>query len=380
MELRMNSALDAVQKSGIRVFTQMARQEPGCLFLTLGEPDFDTPSPICQAAKDSLDAGETHYGENNGQLFLRKAISAFEQEKHGLQYAPEEIIVTVGATEALFCALFGLLNPGDEVIVPTPAFGLYESIVKLCRGVYVPLDTRNAQFQITAEQLRSAITPRTKALILTSPNNPTGCIYSRETIQAIHEVVREHPLFLLCDEVYRDLADTEDYESLSACSDLRPRLIVAQSFSKPYAMTGWRAGYLMADAPIIEQLSKVHQYAVVSVAPFVQRACAEALRWDIAPMRETYRRRRDYVCARLTAMGLPYFRPQGAFYVFPSIESCGMDSVTFCTRLVKEGKLACTPGSCFGAEGFIRISCCYSDEILREGMDRLEHFWSAVKP
>ena len=380
MELRMNSALDAVQKSGIRVFTQMARQEPGCLFLTLGEPDFDTPSPICQAAKDSLDAGETHYGENNGQLFLRKAISAFEQEKHGLQYAPEEIIVTVGATEALFCALFGLLNPGDEVIVPTPAFGLYESIVKLCRGVYVPLDTRKAQFQITAEQLRSAITPRTKALILTSPNNPTGCIYSRETIQAIHEVVREHPLFLLCDEVYRDLADTEDYESLSACSDLRPRLIVAQSFSKPYAMTGWRAGYLMADAPIIEQLSKVHQYAVVSVAPFVQRACAEALRWDIAPMRETYRRRRDYVCARLTAMGLPYFRPQGAFYVFPSIESCGMDSVTFCTRLVKEGKLACTPGSCFGAEGFIRISCCYSDEILREGMDRLEHFWSAVKP
>ena len=327
-----------------------------------------------------MDAGETHYGENNGQLFLRKAISAFEQEKHGLQYAPEEIIVTVGATEALFCALFGLLNPGDEVIVPTPAFGLYESIVKLCRGIYVPLDTRKAQFQITAEQLRSAITPRTKALILTSPNNPTGCIYSRETIQAIHEVVREHPLFLLCDEVYRDLADTEDYESLSACSDLRPRLIVAQSFSKPYAMTGWRAGYLMADAPIIEQLSKVHQYAVVSVAPFVQRACAEALRWDIAPMRETYRRRRDYVCARLTAMGLPYFRPQGAFYVFPSIESCGMDSVTFCTRLVKEGKLACTPGSCFGAEGFIRISCCYSDEILREGMDRLEHFWSAVKP
>ena len=380
MELRMDSALDAVQKSGIRVFTQMARQEPGCLFLTLGEPDFDTPSPICQAAKDSLDAGETHYGENNGQLFLRKAISAFEQEKHGLQYAPEEIIVTVGATEALFCALFGLLNPGDEVIVPTPAFGLYESIVKLCRGIYVPLDTRKAQFQITAEQLHSAITPRTKALILTSPNNPTGCIYSRETIQAIHEVVREHPLFLLCDEVYRDLADTEDYESLSACSDLRPRLIVAQSFSKPYAMTGWRAGYLMADAPIIEQLSKVHQYAVVSVAPFVQRACAEALRWDIAPMRETYRRRRDYVCARLTAMGLPYFRPQGAFYVFPSIESCGMDSVTFCTRLVKEGKLACTPGSCFGAEGFIRISCCYSDEILREGMDRLERFWSAVKP
>ena len=176
MELSMNTALDAVQKSGIRVFTQMAKQQPGCLFLTLGEPDFDTPQPVCAAAKAGLDAGETHYGENNGQAFLRRAISAFEREAHSLSYAPEEIIVTVGATEALFCALFGILNPGDEVIVPTPAFGLYESIIQLCRGVCVSLDTRDSAFQITAEKLHNAITPRTKAIILTSPNNPTGCI------------------------------------------------------------------------------------------------------------------------------------------------------------------------------------------------------------
>ena len=374
MEPTMNTALGSVGKSGIRVFTQMAKQEPGCLFLTLGEPDFDTPAPVRTAAKASLDAGETHYGENNGQPFLREAIAAFEQTKHGLPYSPDEIIVTVGATEALFCALFGILNPGDEVIVPTPAFGLYESIVKLCRGVYVPLDTRETGFQITAEQLRRAVTPRTKALILTSPNNPTGCVYTHETLEAIHSVVRDAPLFILCDEVYRDLTYTDRFESFSRYQDLRQQLIVAQSFSKPYAMTGWRVGYLMADGPVKSQLEKVHQYDVVSVPTFVQRACVKALDTDVRPMRETCRRRRDYVCARLDAMGLSYFRPEGAFYVFPSIAAYGMDSTVFCTRMVKEGKLACTPGVCFGAEGFLRISYCYGDDVLREGMDRLERF------
>ena len=374
MEVAMNTVLDTIQKSGIRTFTQMARQEKDCLFLTLGEPDFDTPLPVRAAAKASLDAGETHYGENNGQLFLRRAISDCEREKHGLSYSPDEIIATVGATEALFCALFGVLNPSDEVIVPTPAFGLYESIVKLCRGVCVPLDTCQTGFQITSDQLKSALSSRTKALILTSPNNPTGCIYTPETLKAIHDAVRNVPLFIICDEVYRDLIYTDTFESLTQYDDLRDRLIVVQSFSKPYAMTGWRVGYLMADAPVKAQLEKVHQYNVVSISTFVQHACVEALRTDITPMLETYRRRKDYVCGRLDNMGLSYYKPQGAFYVFPSIQKYGLDSMTFCTRLVHEGKLACTPGICFGAEGFIRISYCYSDEILRAGMDRLESF------
>ena len=374
MELSMNTALDAVQKSGIRVFTQMAKQQPGCLFLTLGEPDFDTPQPVCAAAKAGLDAGETHYGENNGQAFLRRAISAFEREAHSLSYAPEEIIVTVGATEALFCALFGILNPGDEVIVPTPAFGLYESIIQLCRGVCVSLDTRDSAFQITAEKLHNAITPRTKAIILTSPNNPTGCIYTQETLDIIHEAVKDLPVFVICDEVYRDLIYTDDFSSFTQYPDMRDRIIEVQSFSKPYAMTGWRVGYLMADAPVKTQLEKVHQYAVVSVNTFIQRACAEALKHDIRPELAVYRRRRDFVCRRLDQMGLPYFKPQGAFYVFPSIARSGLDSFTFCTRMVQEAGLACTPGSCFGAEGYIRISYCYSDDILQEGMDRLERF------
>ena len=374
MEPTMNAALDGISKSGIRVFTQMAKQEPGCLFLTLGEPDFDTPASIREAAKASLDAGDTHYPENNGQPFLRKAIARFEQEKHGLSYAPDEIIVTVGATEALFCALFGILNPGDEVIVPTPAFGLYEAIIKLCRGVCVPLDTRADGFQIRPAALQAALSPRTKAIILTSPNNPTGCIYDHESLTAVYAAAKEHPIFVLCDEVYRDLIYTDAFESFHQFSDLRSRIIEVQSFSKPYAMTGWRVGYLMADRPVKEQLEKIHQYNVVSISSFVQRACAAALAYDISSEREVYRRRRDYVCTRLDSMGLPYFKPQGAFYVFPSIAAFGMDSLSFCSRMVKEGKLACTPGSCFGAEGFLRISYCYSDDVLREGMDRMETF------
>ncbi len=379
MELTMNAALGDIQKSGIRVFTQMARQEPGCLFLTLGEPDLDTPLPVREAAKASLDAGETHYPENNGQLFLRRAISDFEQKKHGLSYSPDEIIVTVGATEALFCALFGILNPGDEVIVPTPAFGLYESIIKLCRGVCVPVDTRATAFQITAEQIQGAITARTRAIVLTSPNNPTGCIYTQETLDMLHETLKDLPIFVICDEVYRDLIYTDTFSGFSQFSDIRDRIIEVQSFSKPYAMTGWRVGYLMADAPVKAQLEKVHQYAVVSISSFVQRACAEALQYDISSDLALYRKRRDYVCARLDSMGLPYLKPPGAFYVFPSIARFGMDSFTFCSRMVTEGKLACTPGSCFGAEGYLRISYCYSDEILREGMDRLESFINQLK-
>ena len=374
MELTMNTALDTIQKSGIRLFTQMARQEPGCLFLTLGEPDFDTPLPIREAAKASLDAGETHYPENNGQLFLRQAIAGFERERHGLAYSPDEIIVTVGATQALFCALFGILNPGDEVIVPAPAFGLYASIIKLCRGVCVPLDTRQNGFQISAEALRSVLTPRTRDVILTSPNHPTGCIYTRETLDAIHSVLRELPVFVLCDEVYRDLIYTDTFTSFTQYADMRDRIIEIQCFSKPYAMTGWRVGYLMADAPVKAQLEKIHQYNVVSISSFVQRACAAALQTDVSAMRETYRRRRDFVCARLDDMKLPYRKPEGAFYVFPSIAAYGLDSVTFCTRMVREGKLACTPGSCFGAEGYLRISYCYSDSVLADGMDRLEAF------
>lgn len=374
MELTMNQAVLGVERSGIRVFTQLARQTPGCMALTLGEPDFDTAPAIRAAAKAALDQGDTHYPENNGRPWLKEAIADFEARRSGLSYRPEEVIVTVGATEGIFAALFAILNPGDEVIIPTPAFGLYEYIVQMCRGVPVKVPTERTGFQLTEEALRSALTPRTKAVILTSPNNPTGRVYSQATLEGLRQVLRDKPVFVLCDEVYRQLCYDGPCPAFSAFPELRDRIIVLQSFSKPYAMTGWRLGYLLADAPVVEQIQKVHQYSVVSVPAFTQRSCVEALQYDNSREMEIFRRRRDYVWGRLQAMGLEVEKPEGAFYLFPSIEKYGIPSGEFCTRMIREAGLALTPGSCFSAEGFVRISYCYSDDALKEGMDRLERF------
>ena len=374
MELIVNSALSGVGLSGIRRFTKLAKDTPGSILLTIGEPDLNTPEPVKQAAKQALDHNDTHYPEGNGNLYLREAISEFEARRNGLSYSPEEIILTIGATEALFISLFTILNPGDEVLIPTPAFSLYESIVRLCRGVPVALPTEKTDFQLTEQQLRAAVTPRTKAIVLTTPNNPTGCIYSEETLEGIHRVLKDLPVFVLCDEVYRQLVYTDSYRSFSGFSDMRDRIIVIQSFSKPYAMTGWRVGYVMADAPIRERMQVVHQYDVVSVGAFLQPACAEALRYDNAAEMDIFRRRRDYVYGRLTGMGLSVQKPEGAFYMFPSVEQFGMDSLTFCTRMLKESLVALTPGCYFGTEGYVRISYCYGDDVLREGLDRVERF------
>ena len=371
---RLNSAVYDVKRSAIREFSRMAKETPGCIGLTLGEPDFDTPLSVRDAAKLALDVGDTHYIENNGTLELRTAIANFECERNGMDYSADEVIVTVGATEALFTALFGILNPGDEVIVPTPAFGLYESIVTLCRGAFVPLPTEGNRFQITREMIESAITPRTKAVILNSPNNPTGCVYTPETLRAIHDAVAGKEIFVLCDDVYRQLVYADGYHSFAEFRDLREQIMVIQSFSKPYAMTGWRVGYLMCDLPVKKEIEKVHQFSVVSAASTSQKACVEALRSDPSPMRETYRRRRDFALRRLNEIGLEVCKPEGAFYLFPSIEKFGMDSATFCTRMIREAGLAATPGFCFGSDRHIRLTYCYSDEELSEGLNRLERF------
>lgn len=378
MELTMNQAVLGVERSGIRVFTQLARQTPGCMALTLGEPDFDTAPAIRAAAKAALDQGDTHYPENNGRPWLKEAIVDFERRRNGLSYCPDEVIVTSGATEGIFTALFAILNPGDEVIIPTPAFGLYEYIVQMCWAVPVKVPTERTGFQLTEEALRAALTPRTKAVILTSPNNPTGRVYSQATLEGLRQVLRDKPVFVLCDEVYRQLCYDGPCPAFSAFPELRDRIVVLQSFSKPYAMTGWRLGYLMADAPVVEQIQKVHQYSVVSVSAFTQQACVEALQYDNSREMETFRRRRDYVWGRLQAMGLEVEKPEGAFYLFPSIEKYGIPSGEFCTRMIREAGLALTPGSCFSAEGFVRISYCYSDDALKEGMDRLERFLQSL--
>ena len=374
MELTLNTAVVGLQPSGIRQFSALARSTPGAMMLTIGEPDLNTPENVKECVKAALDANDTHYPDNNGKIDLRRAIAAFEAERNGLHYDPEEIIVTCGATEALFSALFTVLNPGDEVIIPTPAFGLYQSITEMCRGVAVNLPTEDNDFQIDPTRLSAAITDKTKAIVLTSPNNPTGRVYSRETLDAIHEILKDKPIFVLCDEVYRQLVYTGEYASFADYTDMRDRIIVIQSYSKPYAMTGWRMGYLMADSSLREKIRFVHQYATVSVPSFLQTACVEALNTDISDTVALFRRRRDYVYQRLIDMGLDVVLPEGAFYVFVPIAQYGMDSLTFGKRLLSEALLALVPGCYFGTEGFMRLSYCYADDVLKEGMDRLEKF------
>ena len=374
----LNKAVYGAKRSAIREFSKLAGKTPGCIALTLGEPDFATPQPVCDAVPEALAAGQTHYIDNNGTYALREAVARFEREKNGMDYTPDEVILTAGATEALFVALFGILNPGDEVIVPTPAFVLYEQIIGLCRGAFVPYDTAPDGFQLDAGRLRALITPRTKAIILNSPNNPTGCVYNEKSLQAVHDAVQGREIFVICDDVYRQLDYTGGYHSFAEFRDLRQQILLVQSFSKPYAMTGWRMGYLLSDSSVKERLELLHQFMVVSTpAPF-QTACSRALGCDVTPMLETYRARRSYVLQRLRDMQLPVCTPDGAFYVFPSIEEFGLTSAEFCTRMIREAGLAATPGSCFGAEGYIRLTYCYGNDQLREGLDRLEQFVRAL--
>ena len=374
MTLPIHDGLKELALSGIRQYTVLANQTEGCIKMAMGEPEFDTPMPIREAAIQSIQNGETHYPPGNGIPELLDALSQFAK-KQGMDYAPDEIVVTAGATGALFSALFGLLNPGDEVLVPTPAFGLYDAIIRLTQAVCCEVDVSQHGFQLTRELLEQHCTGRTKAIVVTSPGNPTGCIYNRESLQAVAELAREKGLYVICDDVYNQLIYTSDYTRFAVeYPDLRKQIVVVDSFSKPYAMTGWRAGWLMADKSLKEQLQKVHQFSVVSITSFIQKACITALGLDVSDMRESYRQRRDFVCARLEQMGLSFPRPEGAFYIFVSIKEFGLSDEEFCVRLIKEGGLGVIPGSCFGTPGYVRLSYCQQQEQLEEGMNRLEAF------
>ena len=378
MELTLNRAVMRTELSGIREFTYMVRDTPGACGLTIGEPDLNTPEAIKEAAKAALDDNDTHYPPGNGYPYALEAISKFEAERHDLHYSPDEILLTVGATEALFVSLQTICNPGDEVIIPTPAFLLYEALVQLCDAKPVFLPTEDNHYQIDPEQLRAAITDKTKAIVLTSPNNPTGCIYTKQTLDAIHDVLKDRPIFVICDDVYRTLVYSGEYHSFAEYQDMRDRLIIVNSFSKPYAMTGWRLGWLLANAPLRERLQVFHQYSVTSVPSFVQRACVAALQSDTSEIVEIFRRRRDYVYRRLMDMGLDVQEPEGAFYMFINIKRFGMDSLTFCRRMLKEGLVGVIPGIYFGTEGYMRLSYCYSDADLQEGLDRIQRFISTL--
>lgn len=373
-----NNDLAVLATSGIRRFNALANSYPGCVKLTLGEPEFDTPEPVRRAVSRSLAEGQTHYPPNNGKLVLREALSAYMGEQ-GLSYAAEDIVVTCGATEALSATLAALINPGDEVIVPVPAFGLYETITRSAHGRVRFLDTAPTGFAICEEDLRAVVGDSTKAIVITSPNNPTGCVYGPESLNAVAKVASETGIYVICDDVYNRLCYLDGYERLAVSHpELREQLVVVDSFSKPWAMTGWRIGWLAAAPALRRQIEKMHQYLISSIPAFVQDAAVVALGLDPAEMRETYRRRRDYVCERLHDMGLPLTRPEGAFYAFPEVRGLGMSSQELCERLVREAGVACVPGECFGTPGFLRLSYCVSDDDLRLGLDRLEGFLSKL--
>ena len=368
----INENLLKLKRSGIRLYTNLARTVDDCVMLTIGEPDFDTPQAIKDAAAAAIAANQTHYAPNQGTEALRKAVAAYENRR-GLRCNENEVLITVGACEALYTALFGILNPGEEVIVPTPAFPLYETIAITAGAKVVELDLKKTNFQITKEALEAVITPKTKAIVLNSPNNPSGAVFDEESLAAVKAAVLGKPIYVICDNVYQQLS-MEKLPDLSLDEELKDQILLCQSFSKPYAMTGWRVGYLIGSEEVISRLLLLHAGMVTAIPTFLQTACITALETDTTPMAEVYAKRRDYVCSRLKDMGLTFPEPKGAFYVFPDITKFGMDSGEFCTRLIKEAKVATVPGSCFGAEGHIRISYCCSDENLKKGMDRLEQF------
>ena len=368
----MNQNLLNMKPSGIRRFTAMAKAVPDCKMLTIGEPDFDTPAPIREAAAKAMEQGLTHYAPNRGTDSLRTAIAGYETNR-GMECSMDNILITIGAAGALNTAMTGLLNPGEEVIIPTPAFPLYESLTLSAGAVPVFLDLKKTDFQIEKAALEAVITPKTRMIVLNSPNNPTGSVLSQRSLEIVAELAQKYDFYIICDNVYAALSQ-ERLPDLTLVPQLRDRVILCQSFSKPWAMTGWRIGWLAAPAELVERLYVLQAAQITSVPTFIQKAAETALTISPGEMAQVYRKRREMVSTRLDQMGLTYPKPEGAFYVFPDIAKFGMDSETFCTRLIHEGGLAAVPGSCFGCEGHIRLSYCYSDEELRESLDRLEKF------
>ncbi len=374
----LNRNLSGLRRSPIRRFTNLARETPDCKLLTIGEPDLDTPEEIKLAAMVAIAENRTHYAPNQGTPELRRAVAEFETARGNAQ-DPENVLITVGACHALFTALLGILNPGEEVIVPTPGFMLYESIAAVAGAKTVALDITKSDFQITPEALDALITPRTKAVILNSPCNPTGTVFTEQSLENVKRAILGKPIFLICDNVYHDLSYV-NCPDLSLDPELKDQTILCQSFSKPYAMTGWRIGYLTCPAYVMDRLLLLSAAEITAVPTFLQDAAVTALQVDPATMREIYRRRRDYVCGRLDRMGLSYPQPEGAFYVFPKIVKFGLSSEEFCTRMIRQARVAAVPGSCFGADGHIRLSYCCSDEELEEGLNRLEGFLAGLGP
>lgn len=377
----LSDKIKKIKPSGIRKFFDIAGTMEGVISLGVGEPDFNTPWVIRKAAIQVLERRHIVYGPNKGLAPLRGAISDNIAKKHGITYDPDkEMIVTVGGSEAIDLAVRGLIDPGDEVLVVEPCFVCYAPLVELVGGVAVPVPTRlESNFKLTVDDLKDKVTERTKLLILPFPNNPTGAIMTKEDLEPIAEFLRGTDIIVLSDEIYSELTYGRKHFSIIELEDMRERTIYVNGFSKAYAMTGWRLGYVAAPEPIITQIAKIHQYGIMC-SPFIsQNAAVEALTScdeEVKKMVAEYNVRRRYLVGEFNRLGLTCFNPEGAFYVFPCIKSTGLSSEEFCERLLYEEKVAAVPGSAFGdsGEGYIRISYAYSFKHLMEAMGRIEKF------
>ena len=374
-------AAKAMRPSGIRKFFDLAADMPHCISLGVGEPDFKTPWSVRDAGIRSLELGRTKYTANSGLKELRGEICNYLQRRFDLHYKEENILVTVGGSEAIDLTIRAVVQPGDEVIIPEPCFVCYEPITQLTGGVPVHIATRaEDQFRLTADQLRAAITPRTKLLIFPYPNNPTGAVMSAAEMEEIAAVLRETNVLVLSDEIYSELTYGLDrHVSIASLPGMAERTIVVNGFSKSYAMTGWRLGYAAGPAPLVKVMTKIHQSCIMSAPTTSQYAAITALRQcddQIEMMRDEYNRRRRYVVKALNDMGLTCFEPRGAFYVFPSIQISALTSSEFCEQLLREKEVAIIPGSAFGAsgEGYARISYAYSVDHLQTAMKRIREF------
>ena len=374
-------AAKAMRPSGIRKFFDLAADMPHCISLGVGETDFKTPWSVRDAGIRSLELGRTKYTANSGLKELRGEICNYLQRRFDLHYKEENILVTVGGSEAIDLTIRAVVQPGDEVIIPEPCFVCYEPITQLTGGVPVHIATRaEDQFRLTADQLRAAITPRTKLLIFPYPNNPTGAVMSAAEMEEIAAVLRETNVLVLSDEIYSELTYGLDrHVSIASLPGMAERTIVVNGFSKSYAMTGWRLGYAAGPAPLVKVMTKIHQSCIMSAPTTSQYAAITALRQcddQIEMMRDEYNRRRRYVVKALNEMGLTCFEPRGAFYVFPSIQISGLTSSEFCEQLLREKEVAIIPGSAFGAsgEGYARISYAYSVDHLQTAMKRIREF------
>lgn len=377
----LSNIVTGIKPSGIRKFFDIVMEMSDAISLGVGEPDFDTPWPIREEGIFSLEKGRTFYTSNAGLMELRQEIANYQKRLIGVDYDPEtEVIVTVGGSEGIDLAVRTVMNPGEEMIIPQPSFVCYEPICRLTGGVPVIIDLKEEdQFKLTVRQLEEAVTDKTKLLLLTFPNNPTGSIMTEEELRPIAEFCIEHDLYVLTDEIYAELTYGTKHVSIASFPGMRDRTIVVNGFSKAYAMTGWRLGYLCAPENIAEQMYKVHQYGIMCAPTNAQYAAVVALRdcdEYVRKMMAEYNRRRSYLVNRLHKMGIDCFEPFGAFYVFPSVKKFGMTSEEFATELLMSKKVAVVPGTAFGdcGEGFLRISYAYSLEDLKEALDRMEAF------